>query len=176
MSERFWEKQGIYGGVTYTDESINLVIYPQDHAHCKQGASDCSPDEPGVLVASYNLGDDAYSLGNLDPTAQYQVIRSKLEKVHGFPRWYLDDNKIVTEVKTIDWVREPRFAGAFQMFLPGQKKEFLYISSTPEFDNRVFFAGEHSARKNGWMQGALWSGMKAAEDLVYYSVIHKYKK
>jgi monoamine oxidase len=58
------------------------------------------------------------------------------------------------------------------MFLPGQKSDFLYVSSTPEYDNRVFFAGEHTSTKNGWIQGALQSGMRAANSLAYYSSIH----
>lgn len=174
--ERFWEKQGIFGGSSFTDEIINVITYPQDHARCTQNAANCSPYEPGVLIASYNIGEDAFALGNFDPISQYQVIRSKVEKVHGLPRWYLDKNNIVMGVKTIDWVREPRFAGAFQMFLPGQKKEFLYVSSTPEYDNRVFFAGEHTASKNGWIQGALWSGMRAADEVAYFSIIHKYQR
>lgn len=174
--ERFWEKQGIFGGTSYTDQIINLIIYPEDHAHCTQDAAKCSPNEPGVLLASYNVGEDAYSLGNFASEAQYPIVRSQVEKVHGLPRGYLDQNKIITASKIIDWVSEPWFHGAFQMFLPGQKREFLYVSSTPEYDNRVFFAGEHTARKNGWIQGALWSGMVAANDVVQYAIIHKYQK
>jgi monoamine oxidase len=78
--------------------------------------------------------------------------------------------------KTVDWIKEPWFHGAFQVFLPGQKKNYLYAASIPEYNNRVFFAGEHASTKNAWIQGALQSGMNAANDLVYYSVIHKYQK
>lgn len=174
--ERFWEKQGIFSGSSYTDEIIGIISYPQDHAHCIQNAVNCSPDEPGVLMASYNIGEDAYALGNLVQPGQYLTIRSKVEKVHGLPRGYLDENKIVIDSKTVDWVREPWFHGAFQMFLPGQKREFLYVSTIPEYNNRVFFAGEHTSTKNGWIQGALQSGMVAANDVGYYSIIHKYQK
>lgn len=174
--ERFWEKQGIFRGSSSTDTIIGMIGYPRDHEYCTQEGPNCSPDEPGVLLASYNLGEDAYSLGNFYPTTQYAVTTDKVERVHGLPRMYLDKNKIVLDSKVIDWVREPLFNGAFQFFLPGQKETFYYVSTTPEYDNRVFFAGEHTAHKNGWMQGALWSGMRAAQDVAYYSMIHKYQK
>ncbi|KPU45985.1 flavin-dependent L-tryptophan oxidase RebO precursor [Oxobacter pfennigii] len=174
--QRFWEKQEIFGGSSYTDEIIGTISYPHDHAHCIQNAADCSSDEPGVLMASYTIGGDASALGNLVSPGQYLTIRSKVEKVHGLPRWYLDENKTVIDFKTVDWVREPWFHGGFQMFLPGQKREFLYVSNIPEYDNRVFFAGEHTSTKNGWIQGALQSGMAAANDVAYYSVIHKHQR
>lgn len=80
------------------------------------------------------------------------------------------------ETKTIDWVSEPWFHGAFQMFLPGQRREFLYATSTPEYDNSVFFAEEHTTNKKGWIQGAVWSGIRTANEVANYSIIHKCKK
>ncbi|KPU42772.1 flavin-dependent L-tryptophan oxidase RebO precursor [Oxobacter pfennigii] len=174
--ERFWERLGIYRGSSYTDEIIQMIIYPQDHALCSQSSPGCSPGEPGVLIASYNIGQDADSLGNFLPMEKYLYLRNKVEKVHGLPRWSLDFNKIVSGFKTINWSSEPYFFGAFQFFLPGQQRDFLYISTIPEYGNRVFFAGEHTSPKNGWLQGALQSGMIAAKDIAYYGIIHKYQR
>lgn len=174
--ERFWEKLGIYRGSSYTDEITQMIIYPQDHALCTQAGPGCSPDEPGVLIASYNIGEDADALGNFIPLTKYLFIRDKVEKVHGLPRWSLDINKTIIGYKTINWAGEPYFYGAFQFFLPGQQREFLYISTIPEYDNRVFFAGEHTSPKNGWLQGALQSGMIAANDIAYYGILHKYQR
>lgn len=174
--ERFWEKQGVFAGSSTTDEIIGTILYPQDHTLCTQNTVNCSPDEPGVLTASYNMSEDAITLGNYIPAYQYDTIRSKVEKVHGLPGRYLDENKIVMETKTVDWVKEPWFHGAFQFFLPLQRREFLYPSIIPEFDNRVFFAGEHVSTKNGWIQGSLQSSMITANEIANYSIIHKYIK
>ena len=131
-------------------------------------------DDAGVLLASYNINQDAFSLGNTLPSTRYLTIRNKLSLVHGIPREYLDN--VILKTKSIDWLSEPFFQGAFQMFLPGQKEDFLYVSSTPEYDDRVFFAGEHTSNKNGWIQGALRSGMRAADSVAYYtSVDHRWK-
>jgi len=37
----------------------------------------------------------------------------------------------------------------------------------PEYNERIFFAGEHISAVHRWMQGALQSGMQAANDLAY---------
>jgi monoamine oxidase len=173
-SERFWERQGIFGGSSSTDSIIETVLYPPDHQHCVKNPVNCSPYEPGVLTASYTTAQDALRLSSALTETQHHIIARNLEKIHGLPREYL--NKIIMDIKTLDWSKEPWFFGAFQMFLPGQKRDFLYASTLPEYDNRVFFAGEHTSSKNGWMQGALQSGMTAANNVAYYSVIHKYQK
>jgi monoamine oxidase len=169
-SERFWEKQGIRGGISDTDEIIQTTHYPPPPEKSGQNPANTYNDASGVLLASYNMDEDAYALGNMEPRTRFFIIRNKLALLHGLSREYL--NSIILKSKSIDWISEPHFYGAFQMFLPGQKSDFLYVSSTPEYDNRVFFAGEHTSTKNGWIQGALQSGMRAANSLAYYSSIH----
>lgn len=169
-SERFWEKQSIRGGISNTDEIIQTTHYPPPPEKSGQNSANTYNDAAGVILASYNIDEDAYALGNMMLSARFFIIRNKLALLHGLSRRYLDS--IILKSKSIDWISEPWFYGAFQMFLPGQKSDFLYVSSTPEYDNRVFFAGEHTSTKNGWIQGALQSGMRAADSLAYYSSIH----
>lgn len=170
--ERFWERQGIRGGISSTDEIIQTTQYPPPPEKPVTGLNGGYDDNAGVLLASYNLNEDAYALGNMPLLNRYLIIRNKLSLVHGISPRYLDS--IVLKIKSINWVSEPWFYGAFQMFHPGQKSNFLYVSTTPEYDNRVFFAGEHTSAKNGWTQGALHSGMLAANNVAYYSSINVY--
>jgi monoamine oxidase len=169
-SERFWEKQGIRGGSSSTDEIIRMISYSSDHAFCDLNTPGCSPEEPGVLVASYNIDQDAVRLGNTVSISRYRLINRLVEKVHGLPKGYLD-SKVIT-AKTVDWNKEMWAQGAFCFFLPGQKKDFLFVSTMPEYNNRVFFAGEHASTKNAWIQGALQSGMLAANNLAYHALRH----
>ena len=37
MSERFWEKEGIYGGITSTNQRISQIWYPSHGIHGKKG-------------------------------------------------------------------------------------------------------------------------------------------
>jgi monoamine oxidase len=92
-----------------------------------------------------------------------QEIKREIEMVHGLPQGYLDG--IVTDNITINWNEEPWFRGALCMYTPEQKRLFSVASANPEYNNRVFFAGEHVSAKHRWMQGALKSGMEAANEL-----------
>ncbi len=167
-SERFWERQGIRGGSSSTDEIIQMVSYPSDHAFCNPDKTGCSSEDPGVLLASYSILQDAIRLGNALPVIRYRIINRLVEEVHGLPEEYLSSR--VMAAKTVDWNREMWAQGAFSYFLAGQKKDFLYVSTMPEYNNRVFFAGEHASTKNAWIQGALQSGMLAANNLAYHAV------
>jgi monoamine oxidase len=54
--------------------------------------------------------------------------------------------------------------GAFTVFHPGQMTRWVPLIGRPE--GRVYFAGEHTAPWNGWMEGALWSGERAAQEIL----------
>ncbi|KPU42771.1 flavin-dependent L-tryptophan oxidase RebO precursor [Oxobacter pfennigii] len=171
--ERFWEKQGIFGGSSYTDGISQIISYPQDHTPNMQNSAN-SFSEPGVLTASYNVGQDAIRLGHAHVSSRYRFVREDVERVHGLPEKYLES--IVLDHKTVDWFQEYYAKGAFRALLPGLKTELLYPSSVPEFNNRVFFAGEQVSTKNAWIQGALQTGMSAANDVACYSIIRKHQK
>lgn len=168
-NRRFWEKNTDYGnmagGISFTDLPIQSIIYPADHNICPDAAA-CSPEEPGVLAASYNYEQDAARLGGQEEGRRYDIIRQNVEEVHGLPRGYL--NSVVERTETLHWFDEPNYVGALALTLPGQKPLFAYENQRPEFHNRVFFAGEHVSAKHGWMQGALYSGKAAANQLAGY--------
>lgn len=62
------------------------------------------------------------------------------------------------------WTEEPYARGAFVVFRPGQMTRWAPALSRSE--ERVYFAGEHTAPWNGWMEGALWSGERAAQEIL----------
>ncbi|MCX7749300.1 MAG: FAD-dependent oxidoreductase [Clostridia bacterium] len=192
-SKRFWEEGGpdeqIIGGGSLTDLPITSLWYPSDHASfCKNQttmmyrsypyhklylstqAQKNLASEPGVMIGSYNYSLDAVRLGNLSPDICDDEIKREVEQVHGLPKGYLD--KIVLDTKTVDWNREPWARGGLCFFTPEQKRLFSYAMALPEYDNRVFMAGDHISAVHRWMQGALHSGMKAANDLAAACIIN----
>jgi monoamine oxidase len=62
------------------------------------------------------------------------------------------------------WAEDPTVRGAFTVFHPGQMASWVPIIGRAE--GRVYFAGEHTAPWNGWMEGALWSGERAAQEIL----------
>lgn len=175
-SERFWEKQDITGGASNTDMIIQTILYPPDHAYCEKDIpgsnSYCSPDEPGVLTASYNIGNDAVRLGN---TSDYRFLLTKrfVERVHGLPENYLD--KIVMDYITVNWNRNEWITGAFLNLLPGQGIQFGYELFRPDYDNRVYLAGEANFPPQGWLQAAFKAAMMASNALAYYLKLSGHK-
>lgn len=166
-NKRFWERNTDYGqivgGVSFTDLAIQSIFYPNDHNICP-GSS--SPKEPGVLLASYGFTQNATRVGGLEEARRYDLIRQSVEEVHGLPRGFLQP--FVSCYKTVQWNQEPYSLGAFVITAPGQKPLFSYELMQSEYNNRVFFAGEHISSKHGWLQGALYTGKAAANDLAYH--------
>ncbi len=167
---RFWEEDSDFGrmngGFSATDLPIRTIFYPTDHLACLEELG-CMPNEPGVFTASYNIGLDAVRVDAFPDGQRFSFIKRNVEEVHGLPEDYL--NRLITGHKTVNWNEEPFAKGAFATNLPGQLLDFGYDILLPEYNNRVFFAGEHSSSKHGWMQGALYSGMFAANCLAYNS-------
>ncbi len=165
-NRRFWEEDNehgrIIGGISSTDLPIQLTVYPSDHALYKDPAKP-SPDEPGVLVASYSTTLDGTRLGSINEQRRTELIKRNIEAVHGLSEGYLDS--VVIAYKTVHWSAEQWFRGAFAITLPEQKNIFSYNILMPEYNKRIFFAGEHASAKHAWMQGALYSGKLAANML-----------
>jgi monoamine oxidase len=97
-----------------------------------------------------------------------KLIKRQVEQVQNLPRGYLDD--MVLDYKTIEWDRENWALGAFALYNPEQKRIFSYEMIKPEYDDHVFFAGEHVSPTHAFIQGALYSGMLAANSLAYHAV------
>ncbi len=182
-NRRFWERNTEYGkmigGISLTDLPIESIIYPSDHNYLDTPPvtksvnsltnqstlkkSSSSPEEPGVLTASYNLMQNSIHIGGLEAQTRFELIRQNVEEVHGLPRGYL--NSFVEQHKTVHWNSEPLYRGALAYTLPKQKPLFAYTLQQPEYHGRVYLAGEHVSNKHGWMQGALSSGKEAANRL-----------
>jgi monoamine oxidase len=185
-NRRFWEEGGpeqqIVGGGSYTDLPISSIWYPSDHARYCSRSTRCISEsvaydklaieqtkqsilarKPGVLIASYNYSLDTIRLANMIPELRLEEIKREVEEVHGLPPGYL--NGIAVDIRTMNWDNHPWSRGALPFYSPEQKRLFSYAMAMPEYDNRVFMAGDHISAVHRWMQGALQSGMAAANQL-----------
>ncbi|WP_082141651.1 flavin monoamine oxidase family protein [Clostridium cylindrosporum] len=180
-NERFWERgnerERIIGGGSVTDLSIQTTWYP---AYPPIANIDVTKNEKskinklynkfGVITASYNMGQDAMRLGNVEIKTRIEIIKRQVEAVNGLPKGYLDS--VVDDYESVLWDNVQGVFGGFAYFMPEQQRLFAYASVKAEYDFRVFFAGEHTSLKHGWMQGALNSGMNAANSIAEQLKLH----
>lgn len=145
FNNRFWEKQGLFGGKTITDLPIRLAHYPS-HGFNQKG---------GVVLGSYTWEDDALIWVSKPKEKRITQALYDLAEIHG--QTILDDFVIGAGHS---WALDPYAAGAFTLFKPEQETELFPYLATPE--GRVHFAGEHTALPHGWIQGAIESGIRVS--------------
>lgn len=145
---RFWEQdEGILGGGTVTDLPIRILFYPQ---HGQESGR-------GVLLASYTWAEDAQRWGSLSPGDRITQAVENLAQIHP---------QILQEFETgtsYMWHDDEFAGGAFALFDPGQQTLLHKHIIAPE--GRVHFAGEHASLAHAWIQGAIESGLRAADEI-----------
>ena len=143
---RFWRQQGLSGGAR-SDAPADIW----DMGFGLAGT-------PGLLSVTTGGPEVEAKLAPLNEQAR-QGFGMGLAR-SAFPEIETQLQKIYVQ----RWMDEPFARGAFSVFLPGQMSRWTKLMLSPE--GRVHFAGEHLAAYSGWMEGALWSGESAAQEIL----------
>ena len=145
---RFWEDDdGIFGGGTITDLPIRNLYYP-DHGR-ETGR--------GVILASYTWSEDAQRWGSLSPADRIAQALENVAQIH--PQITKEFEVGASQM----WHDEEFAGGAFALFDPGQQTLLYPHIVAPE--GRIHFAGEHASLGHAWIQGAIESGLRAAQEI-----------
>jgi monoamine oxidase len=149
FKSRFWEKAGQRGGRSITDLPIRFSYYPSygigENGHA-------------VMLASYTWADEALTWDSLPERDRIRFTLMNLAQIYGDQVY----REFITG-KSFSWSQNPYSVGAFTAFEPGQEIELYPYIPTPE--GRVHFAGEHTTLTHGWMQGAIESGVRVAQEV-----------
>lgn len=161
--------------IHYTPALTTLIFYKtplgnrfEHHGHLVTDRPIGSPwlfsnnSERGVFIAQA-FGEDAIRLGGISEEERTVLIKQELQKMFGLSE--SECEKQILEIKTMNWHQHPYHLGAFGWYLPEQTRLYAYASQTPEYNGRVFFAGEHTSAYSAWMQGALQSGASVANQI-----------
>ncbi|HEU0097512.1 MAG TPA: FAD-dependent oxidoreductase [Allosphingosinicella sp.] len=154
QSRRFWEEEGVYGGVGWTDALSENVLYPSGGWH----------GDKGVLVAAYVAGwtgqDHPEKFTALSHEERFRICREVVGRMHpgragelsrpvtvawGLTRWS-------EGVGPGDpaWFEEPRPERYAELYKP---------------EGPIFFAGEHLSYVQFWQEGAALSSHAAMQAL-----------
>lgn len=141
---RYWEKDGFSGFGVGGD-------LPQEVWHP-------TFDQPGPrgLLVSFMCSGIGERAGAMDPHERLEFIAREMDKVHPGLRDHLEGGFAKV------WHTDPWVGGGLALPYPGQMTSICIGIEQPE--GRVHFAGEHTSRWTGWMQGALHSGLRAAKE------------
>ena len=149
-SRRFWEEEGVYGGVGWTDALSENVLYPSGGWH----------SDKGVLVAAYVAGwtgrDHPEKFTALSHEERFRISREAIGRMHPGKAGEL------TRPVTVAWGLTrwsegvgPANPAWFETPRPALYDE-LYKPEGP-----IFFAGEHLSYVQFWQEGAALSSHAA---------------
>ncbi|EED31062.1 amine oxidase [flavin-containing] A [gamma proteobacterium NOR5-3] len=114
-----------------------------------------NPGEYANLTVWIN-GADCDRLAAMSEAEAGDTVRREVEAVLPEARGLLTTGKVLR------WTDDPFAGGSWAVWAPGQLGRYFELLQQPL--GRIFFAGEHTARANPGMEGAMESGERAALD------------
>jgi monoamine oxidase len=108
------------------------------------------------LLFSYVIGGRAAKLDQLDVQSRVQATLADAESVFPGARKHFE------AVRAKSWSQDPWQRSGLSAFEPG---ELNFIPINARKEGRIHFAGEHTSRWNGRMQGTTESALRAVKEI-----------
>ncbi len=144
--KRFWNERGWNGRLT-TDAPINITWHATGHIEHERG-----------IITAYTGGAPGEKLSALSDEERIDLAVSEIERL--FP----GSEALVENVSTIAWLNEPYTRASYMALAPGEATAHWKTLFQPA--GRLFFAGEHATPIQGFMEGAVESGQRAAREII----------
>jgi monoamine oxidase len=142
---KFWQDRGLSGYIT-TDSPVQFV----------GDATLLQTGNRGILE-SYTAGAKARRIMALNENERTSFVLKEMNRIYpGIDRSYEGGF-------TKAWDEDRWASGAYAWFPPEYLSSMQSSISRPE--GRIYFAGEHTSSWSGWMQGALESGVRTAQEI-----------
>ncbi|HUB18018.1 MAG TPA: FAD-dependent oxidoreductase [Acidobacteriaceae bacterium] len=145
---RFWEKENaIYGGLSYLQQTVNVVWYPSARMF----------SDRGVVIGGYSV-ENGTAFGRLpNVQAKLDASRQAIELLHP------GHGKDLTKPVYISWGQIPYNLGSWISGFGHTGPGSLDVLLVP--DRRVYFAGDHTSHLVGWQEGAALSSYRVIRQL-----------
>lgn len=143
----FWKEKGSEITTTITDLPIRGVYL-----------FDFPDTDSGLICASYTWEDDTrkWHASTIEQRAERAI--EMLEEIYGKD----SIRPHVVSAYGFSWEEMPGYRGAFKQLYPGQ---YHYIQALMQASNNIWFAGDGASHAGGWIEGALQSGLRAANEI-----------
>lgn len=143
--ERFWEAEGLNGWGVLEQQPEELWQPTWD-----------SRGKTGILHA-YLKGENAIAMDALAADQQLPRLLQKWQNL--FP----NINNYPSKLTSYSWTQDPWVKAGWAY--PTKAQETKLFEQLGRSEGKVHFAGEHTAKDRGWMQGALASGLRVAQEI-----------
>lgn len=144
--KRFWLERNWNGRLT-TDAPVVITWHATSHFE----------HERGILTA-YTGGGPGAMLSAMSDEERIEAAVSEIERL--FP----GSSDLIENVNTIAWRNEPYTRASYMALAPGEVMQHWGTLFQPA--GRLFFAGEHATAIQGFMEGAVESGQRAARIII----------
>jgi monoamine oxidase len=143
VDRRYWQAEGLNG---FGSSDKNFEVWNPTYG---------KPGRRGLLQ-SYVYEDYAHRLDQMSDNERIPTLTGDMDEVHPGLKKHLET------VIVKSWVNDPWQRGAYVVYHPHQQK---WYSDVCKREGKIWFAGEHASPWPGWMQGAIFSGIKAAKEI-----------
>ena len=151
---RFWEKDDIYGGISWTNQPIRQIWYPSHGMH----------QEKGIILSAYDFG-NGMQFTRLSQAERLETAIRQGEKVHP------DYRQQVEKGITIPWHRMNHMLGCaarWQRSRSGMtaEEERLYHTLQQPANGRHYMIGDQVSLHSAWQESAIMSAHWAMNNMV----------
>lgn len=152
---RFWEREQIYGGLSFVGGETSLIWYPSTGLHT----------ERGMILGCYSSGEPGAKFVKRPIAEQIAMARAAIEKAHPG-----HGNDCVNPL-VVNWKKVPYSLGPWPNWNPERKGSQEAHNDSPDFkllcqpDGRVFFASAALSQTPGWQEGGIQSAHAAVAAL-----------
>ena len=148
MRERFWERDNIYGGISWTDQPIEQIWYPTHGIH----------SEKGIMLGAYTFNPEhGKYFERLSPEDRIKATIEQGEKIHPGYGNYVECGV------SVPWGRMNHIMGCNARWSDELFRTSFDRLLNPE--GRHYMMGDQISYHSGWQEGALTSAHHAMADI-----------
>lgn len=148
MKERFWEKEGIYGGISYTSDPAAQIWYPSHDIHAPKG----------ILLGAYTWDPKvSAAFEAMSPNERLIAGAKTGNKIHANYSQHIENGI------SIPWARMNHQMGCGMRMSHEDWDKYFALLQQPE--GRHFMIGDQISHHSGWQEGALASSEQALQQL-----------
>ncbi len=147
-SPRFWEREQIYGGISFTGGETSLVWYPSSGFN--------SPT--GLLIAAYTNGDVGAAFERRPIAEQIAMARASVGRLHPGHEGDLIHPMVV------NWRKVPFNLGPWIHWdEDGNDPASYHLLNQPE--GRIYFSGAHLSQMPSWQEGGVLAARRTVAEI-----------